>query len=748
MRRGVVSLLILALIFSGFILPIAIQPVEVFAQSEAPLVKKIAPTEIPAGTETYTIRVQGRGFSSDAKIFLDGNPLPSSRVVDKKGRLALAEIGASVVAQVGSHQVKLVNGNGQSSATFTFNVIAKDPELRMHLGGNATEEGHGSDLLFPIDGEGFDENSKVITWGFEAVASVLQNDGSLLAQIDAGLTDYAARVPIYVHNKGGGVSNAEIFFIVPAPAQLDSIEPETAEVGSEDVEIAIRGDFEKDAVVIINGVPFAATVKRAGKLIAVIPASLLTQPGRIFVRVEQEGVQSSDLIFTVAPPKGEPVIFDAAPTRIRLGDVRPAIDLFGANLGDTVTVTLDGEKAKLRTSTRTQLSVVVPEEKQTSLGTHVIEVSNADGITDSITFEIVPDVEVSTLVGAFREGFNENCASAEEARFRRPRRISVGPDHFIYVTDQQNHAIRKVNPTTGEVCTVAGTTGAFGYSDSGNSAGMAVTFSFPNGIAVTNDGTIFVTENGNDVVRRIVRSGNSTTVDTIAGTTEPINTAPKQEKLNATKEGFEGFRDGAASNAAFRNPDEIIKAPDGSLYFTDPNNHAIRRITQNGSQFAVETIAGNGVPGFVDGEAAAARFNTPTGLAISADGNFLYVADTLNHRVRKINLQTRKVETFAGDGTSGGTDGPGFLASFTQPIGLALDADGILYVSEMGPGRIRRIDPTGNVSPLAGDDKAKYREGPGSKATFNLPRGLAIDGNVMYVADYENLRIRKILLHP
>jgi sugar lactone lactonase YvrE len=718
----------------------------VLAQSAAPLVKKISPDEIPVGTETYTIRVQGRGFSTDARIFLDGSPLPTSRVVDKKGRLALAEINSSVVANVGTHQVKLVNGDGQSSQTFTFNVIAKDPNLRMRLGGNASEEGHGVDLIFPIDGEGFNEDSQVITWGFQATVTQLQNDGSLITQMDAGLTDYAARIPIYVHNKGGAVSNAEIFFIVPAPARLDSIEPDTAEVGSEDVEIAIRGDFKKDAIVLVNGVPFAATAKRAGKLIAIIPASLMTQTGRVFVRVEQDGVQTGDLIFTIAPPKGEPVIFDAAPTRIRLGDVRPAVDLFGANLGDTVTVTLDGQKAKLRTSTRTQLSVVVPEEKQTSLGTHTIEVSNEDGKTASVTFEIVPDVQVSTLVGAFREGFNEDCASAEEARFRRPRRIAIGPDHFVYVTDQQNHAIRRINPTTGEVCTIAGTTGLFGYSDSGNSAGMPVSFSFPNGLVVTNDGTIFVTENGNDVVRRIVRNGSTVTVDTVAGTTEPIPSGPKHEKLNATKEGFEGFRDGAASSAAFRNPDEIVKAPDGSLYFTDPNNHAIRKLTQNGSQFTVQTIAGNGVPGFVDGDALAARFNTPTGLAISADGNTLYVADTFNQRVRKIDLLTLRVSTFAGDGSTGGTDGPGFLASFTQPVGLAVDASGILYVSEMGPGRIRRIDQTGNVTPLAGDDKAKYREGPGSQATFKTPRGLAIDGNVLYVADYENLRIRKIQL--
>ena len=88
---------------------------------------------------------------------------------------------------------------------------------------------------------------------------------------------------------------------------------------------------------------------------------------------------------------------------------------------------------------------------------------------------------------------------------------------------------------------------------------MPVSFSFPNGVAVAGDGTIYVTENGNDVVRRILRNGSGVSVDTIAGTTEPITTAAKQEKLNATKEGFEGFRDGVGSNAAFSDDVRIRK---------------------------------------------------------------------------------------------------------------------------------------------------------------------------------------------
>ncbi|MEW6131124.1 MAG: SMP-30/gluconolactonase/LRE family protein [Acidobacteriota bacterium] len=747
MRRVVSTVLISIFILSGLIIPNAIQKITVFAQSAAPFIKRLAPNVIPAGTETFTLRLQGNSFSADAKVHLDGVPLATSRVIGKKGRLLLAEIEASVIASVGTHEVKAVNGDGQSSATLTLSVVQASAEVRMHLQGNATEAGHGSDLLFPISGEGFSDKTVAVTSGFEAVATTFINDELLSVQIAADLVENAARVPIYVRNKNGDISNAEIFYVVPQPAQINSIEPDTAEAGSEDLELIVRGDFANDAILVINDVPIPATLKRPGRLMTTLPASLLAQPGRIFVRVEQEGIQSSDIIFTVRPPKEEPIVFNVAPTRIRLGDKRPTVDLYGANLGDNLTVTLDDAKAKVQSSTKTLLRIVIPEEKQTSLGTHTIQITNEEGNTVTATFEIVQDVEVSTLVGISREGFNETtCVPAEEARLRRPRRIAVGTDHMLYVTDQQNHAIRRINPDTGEVCNIAGTTGDFGYHDSGNSAGRPVTFSFPNGLAVAPDGTIYVTENGNDVVRRISQNGGGISVDTIAGTTELITTAPRQEKLNATKEGIEGFRDGVASNAAFRHPDEIVIGPDGALYFTDPNNHAIRKVAQSGGQFMVETVAGNGVPGFIDGDGVTARFNTPTGLAISADGNFLYVADTGNNRVRKINLQTRKVETFAGEGSGGSSDGPGFIANFIQPIGLAFDANGILYVSEMGPGRIRRIDQQGNVTTLAGADSVKFREGPGSRATFNFPRGIAIDRGTLYVADYENFRIRKIPL--
>src|SRR5207247_5974016 len=208
-----------------------------------------------------------------------------------------------------------------------------------------------------------------------------------------------------------------------------------------------------------------------------------------------------------------------------------------------------------------------------------------------------------------------------------------------------------------------------------------------------------------------------------------------QTAFTHTRQGLASYRDAGRFDSAFRLPDDIVIAPNGAIYVADAGNHSMRRITQTGGQFAVDTVAGNGVPGFADGAAENARFNTPTALTLSLDGNFLFVADTNNGRVRRIDLVNRQVSTVAGGGEGDVVDGPGGEAIFFQPIGLALDFDGVLYVSEFGTSDIRRIDAAGNVTTLAGGGGLKLRDGAGLDARFNQPRGLAIDRQrrVVYV---------------
>jgi len=161
----------------------------------------------------------------------------------------------------------------------------------------------------------------------------------------------------------------------------------------------------------------------------------------------------------------------------------------------------------------------------------------------------------------------------------------------------------------------------------------------------------------------------------------------------------------------------------------------------------VNTLAGSGEQGFADGEGSAARFNEPRGIAIDAEGN-LYVADTDNHRIRKVTPQG-EVSTLAGSGPTGRdaggfADGEGHNAQFRVPFGIAIDRVGNLYVVDTYNHRIRKVTPQGEVSTLAGGEKG-FADGKGSTARFRFPNSIVIDaaGN-LYVTDTANNRIRKV----
>lgn len=751
MRKVVAYLFILLMVLSLALVPgLSGLTVVRAQQAAAPQLARVRPSTISAGAPLFTIRLEGKKFAQGALVVLDGAPLGSSRV-SANGKVVLAEIDPSVVASEGTHTLQVLNPDGQTSATRTLTVVQPDPELRFQLEGNAAQENLNQALITGATGEGFNNNTKALIWGKTSPETTVTNGEKLTLVLPAQFLEMAARVPVMLQNRNGRLSNVDIFFVVPSPPSLEGVEPSTIEVGTEDFDIRVFGSgFKPDAKLVVNGQVLELTKLREGRLEATVPASFRATPGQLTVRVEQEGLQTVDETITISPTE-DPFIFSISPALIRQGDNRETIDILGANFGNNVKVLLDGEEVNVRNSFQRRLTIVVKSELLAAPGSHTLQIEDEEGVVSNVfTFSIIPDVDVTTLVGASRDGFNEGvaCVSADDARLRRPRRLALGPDGLIYVTDQQNHAIRTINPETGEVCLVAGT-GVSGYSDSGNSRGFEPSFSFPNGLAVRSDGVIFVTENGNNVVRRITRGpGGSVTVETFAGDSDEISSRDRQNRLNSTRVGIAGFRNGTAEQSAFRRPDDILIAPDGAIYLADANNHAIRRIREVGGQVTVETVAGNGVPGYADGIAQNARFFSPTALALSDDGRFLFVADTNNGRVRRIDLLSGVVGTVAGSGRGGSNDGPVGEATFEQPIGLAIDFDGTLYVSEVSGNRVRRIDTSGHVTTLAGISKAKFRDGVGLRATFANPRGLLIDRQrgILYVADTENFRVRKIQL--
>jgi sugar lactone lactonase YvrE len=201
-----------------------------------------------------------------------------------------------------------------------------------------------------------------------------------------------------------------------------------------------------------------------------------------------------------------------------------------------------------------------------------------------------------------------------------------------------------------------------------------------------------------------------------------------------------GFVNGTSTAAMFNSPMGMATDAAGNVYVSDSYNSAIRKITPAG---VVTTIAGIGQLGYLDGPAATAKFYSPSGLAIDANGN-IFVADRGNNMIRKI-TPAGVVSTFAGSGNAGYTDGTGTAATFNTPSGVAVDASGNLYVADYGNNLIRKITSAGVVTTVAGNRVVGYANGQGIAAIFNKPTSIAIDaaGNI-YVTEPYNNAIRKI----
>jgi DNA-binding beta-propeller fold protein YncE len=198
---------------------------------------------------------------------------------------------------------------------------------------------------------------------------------------------------------------------------------------------------------------------------------------------------------------------------------------------------------------------------------------------------------------------------------------------------------------------------------------------------------------------------------------------------------------GANGTAEFAYPTGVAFDGQGNVLVADTSSNRIRVIDPTGN---VITLAGNGSAGFADGtegRSGTAMFWSPLGVAANIDGT-VYVADTNNQRIRWLDAG---VDTLAGNGDGGFADGPGIAAELAFPSGVAVDSAGNVYVADTDNQRIRKIDPRGNVTTIAGDGQEGDVDGPASSAEFRDPKGVAIDaaGNI-YVADANNNRVRVI----
>ena len=370
---------------------------------------------------------------------------------------------------------------------------------------------------------------------------------------------------------------------------------------------------------------------------------------------------------------------------------------------------------------------------------------------------ISPDGVITTVAGD---------ESTMGARLSIPRGITVDAEGNLYVADTGNNQVHRLDD--GGLTAIAG---AAGLGDGGPAINARLLQ--PKGIALLGDGTLYVTDSGNNRVRRVDTEG---VITTFAGTGEQ----------------GDGGDGGPATEAQLYYPTGITVDLAGNVYISDTRNNRVRKVDTEG---VITTFAGTGEQGpFEDkddigdgGPATSARLSRPVGLAFDADGN-LYVTDPGNSRIRQIDTEG-VITTYAGSERSfSGDEGPAADAQFSLPLGFEIDAagnfyltdlhydrnrvrkidtegivttiietasiggvtvglDGSVYVTELGVGRILKLDPYGGFSIIAGSAKSGFSGdgGPARQAQLDEPSGIEVDANGnIYFADSENSRIRKL----
>lgn len=271
-------------------------------------------------------------------------------------------------------------------------------------------------------------------------------------------------------------------------------------------------------------------------------------------------------------------------------------------------------------------------------------------------------------------------APGTEVALNHPTDIGFLPDGTMLLMSWHNHKLRTWNPDTGMVWVMCGR-GA-DYAGDGESADLA-RFNQPNALAVTDDGTIYIADQRNFRIRKI-SAGTDPIVTTVAGTGVAgyagDGGSPLEAQLN-----FEAGGNPEPSGA-------VALGPDGSLYLADSLNHRIRRI--DFAADTIETVAGNGTAGYAGdgGPAVQAMINNPRDIEFGPDGR-LYIADTENHVVRAVDLETGVIETYAGSGVQGAAaDGlPREEIELNRPFGIAFDQPGDLYIADMFNSRILKV---------------------------------------------------------
>ena len=338
---------------------------------------------------------------------------------------------------------------------------------------------------------------------------------------------------------------------------------------------------------------------------------------------------------------------------------------------------------------------------------------------------------VTLIAGNSRAGYSGDGGPAVNAQLNAPAGMAMDATGNLYIADSLNNVVRQVTPS-GIIGTFAGNGqvspggGPSAYGDGGPAT--SANLHLPMGVAADKSGNVYIADTGDNTIRIVTTDGN---IATFAGDSFPS---------------YQGDA-GLATKAELHSPEDVAVDSSGNIYIADTANAYVRKVTTDGN---INFIAGDGSIGYSGdgGLATSAGLIAPMALALDSSGN-VYIAENGDGRIRKIDVKSGNISTVAGSGTPGfsGDGSDPTKAQLNSPTGVTVDSGGNLYIADSLNRRIRKVASGGSISSLAGNGTFSYSGdgGPAIKAQLNTPQGVAADsaGN-FYIADTLNNVVRKV----
>lgn len=735
------------------------------AKETAPEINSFWPPSITRGDQEIRIWISGEHFAPSDRIAIEQSATETRFVSGEHGASLEASVPASMLPSEGYAHLSILQSNGKEIAAGEITIVSESRAVTVREVSPSTIAPGYSGFQFELRGRGLHQAATVLVAGISArsVSAPANERARYEVFIPPDRMVDSMFLPVQVFDTFGALTRSTFIRVSNKPSiapTLTSISPETVGAGEPAFTMTLEGTgFDPKVDVTLDDKTLTLDSVTPTVVKAIVSRDLFRTKGdKTIVAINPGKQKSNELKLTVTDAVF--ALTSISPEEVFAGGPDVLVNIFGNNIPGNLEVKLndeplpDGITAGTTNSDRVDIRIAASQIAQAGSFTfQVIKPAADENDTPAVLTATLKVTEqkavVSTLAGFGFVGLADGPIAT--AQFTNPSACAMDSSGKIWVVDFGNHAIRRVDIQKGIVQTIAGNqtpglvngvvTPAILAGDPKNNP---IRFNFPIGILIDSRDTVYVSEIGNESIRRIrPQSDGSFVVDTLAGST-------KKDKKGRIV-GARGFADGPALQAKFNSPDGMALASDGTLYVADAGNFRIRKITSLDTSPVVSTLAGGKKPGQVDKTGTEARFTKPTSLALLPDESALLVGDIFTPRsIRKVTLPEAKVSTLvsgigAGSVQDGGSATSGLIATIT---GIRFRNDFAYLADDINANAIRRLDPNGAVITVAGQPNSfgsDIVDGAAFEARFNNPRDLCFlpDGNIV-VVDQASHRLRLI----